>query len=234
VTVVADGEPPAALALVDESGAVVAGDLDLGLAAADLTAEARDADAARRAELDIAGVRHDVFVEPVARPMLWIHGGGHVSLELAEIAVRVGFRIGVVDDRVEFANPKRFPMASVTVAAPFPRCLERVDAGPRDHHVIVTRGHHEDETVLRWALARPAGSVGMIGSRRKVRTIFDRLRADGVPEEDLRRVRAPVGLHLGATTASEIALAIAAELVAIRRLGPGDEETGRALSLRRS
>jgi len=226
-----DDEPPRPMALLDETGQLLAGDPDLGAAAADLAGEALNADLPRRGATDTSTA---VFVEPIALPMLWIHGGGHVSLELAEIASRAGFRVGVVDDREEFANPDRFPMAAAIVAAPFPGCLDRIPAGPRDHHVIVTRGHAEDETVLRWALARPAGSVGMIGSRRKVRTIVERLLDDGLPEDVLRRVRAPIGLDLGAATAPEIALSIAAELVAIRRLGADAEGLGHPLFLTRS
>jgi xanthine dehydrogenase accessory factor len=165
----------------------------------------------------------EVFVEPLTVPVLVLCGGGHVSKAVAAIADLAGFRVVVVDDRESFANEERFPMAARCVAGPWEEALASLDPGENTYVVIVTRGHKMDGACLAWALGTPAGYVGMIGSKRKIRAIYDDLRAEGIAEEALRRVRAPVGLHLGALTSEEIAVAIVAEMIGVRRGAlPGD------------
>jgi xanthine dehydrogenase accessory factor len=134
-------------------------------------------------------------------PTLLIVGGGHLGRPLAEMARIVGFHVQVVDVQPERATVPEFDPAAVT---------------PWTYVVIVTRTHLSDEQTLLRVLDTPAAYVGMIGSRRKVRTIFDHLRSDGVSEEHLARVRAPIGLDLGGRSPAEIALAILAEIVQVR------------------
>jgi xanthine dehydrogenase accessory factor len=212
------------LALIDAGGLLLAGDPAL--------ASEAGAGPSRRT-IAWSGEEHEIFVEPLATPAVWIFGGGHVSLALARVASAAGFRVGIVDDRPEFSGPERFPMAFATVCGEFPACLDEISVNHADSLVIVTRQHASDEDVLRWAVEQPVRSIGMIGSRRKIRTTFDRLRADGVPEETLRRIRAPIGLDIGAQTSDEIAVAIAAELIAIHRVDPDDLSVGRPLRSRR-
>ncbi len=142
---------------------------------------------------------------------------------MAAIADLAGFRVTVVDDRETFANAERFPMAAACVAGPWEDALKSIETGSNTYVVIVTRGHAMDGTCLKWALGTKARYIGMIGSRRKIRAIYDDCRASGLTDEALKKVHAPVGLNLGATTSEEIAVAIVAEMVGIRRGAlPGD------------
>ncbi len=148
-------------------------------------------------------------------------GGGHVSLEVAHIAARLEFALTVIDDRAEFANAERFPMAAQVLCMPFLEALEQVGGGENDYFVILTRGHAFDRTCLEWVLGHRRAYVGMIGSRIKVAAVMGALREAGVPQEELDRVHSPVGLDIGAQTPAEIAVSIAAELVQERaRRGP--------------
>lgn len=173
----------------------------------------------------LCGGRVEVFVEPVTVPVLVLCGGGHVSLAVAKIADMAGFRVVVVDDRESFSNAERFPMAAECVVGEWAEALESIDAGENTYVVIVTRGHRMDGACLGWALGTDARYVGMIGSSRKIRAIYDDLREQGIDEAELERVNAPIGIDIGALTSEEIAVAIVAEMIAVRRLPPEDEET---------
>jgi xanthine dehydrogenase accessory factor len=150
----------------------------------------------------------EVF-QPV--PVLLIVGGGHLGRPLAEMARIVGFHVQVVDVHPERATVPHLDPASIT---------------PWTSVVLITGGHASDEQALRLVLDTPAAYVGMIGSRRKVRTLFDNLRAGGASEEQLARVRAPIGLDLGGRSPAEIALAILAEIVQVRYRGTGQPLAG--------
>lgn len=165
----------------------------------------------------LCGGRVEVFVEPLTVPVLVLCGGGHVSKAVAAIADLAGFRIVVVDDRESFANSERFPMAAECRSGPWEEALGGIELGSNGYVVIVTRGHRMDGTCLQWALGTPARYVGMIGSKRKIRTIYDALREKGVTDEALARTHAPIGLDIGALTSEEIAVAIVAQMIAVRR-----------------
>ena len=164
----------------------------------------------------------EVVLETVpGRPHLVIFGGGHVSRYLSGAAATAGFRITIVDDREKYANPARFPEAERTVAAGFTDAFSSISIERSTFIVIVTRGHRHDEEVLERALGTPARYIGMIGSRRKVLVTYEHLLERGVDAASLRRVRAPVGIEIGAVTAEEIALSIVSELIAERRGAAG-------------
>ena len=164
----------------------------------------------------ICGGTLEVFVEPILpQPILYIFGGGHVSMALAQAAHAAGFAIGVVDDRETFANAQRFPMAR-EIYTTYEEAFEKLQPNPATYLVIVTRGHRDDMRVLAWAARTQARYIGMIGSKRKVLSVYKALEAEGIAEEQLARVHAPVGLEIGALTPEEIAISIAAELIAIR------------------
>ncbi len=160
-----------------------------------------------------------VFLDPLVRPEVAILGGGHVGLAIARAVAPLGFAVTVADDRKDFANEARFPGARV-VCAPFSEALVGLPVTPATAILVVTRGHRQDEVALERAVATPARYVGLIGSARKILGIFRRLLAKGVPAESLARVVSPIGVGVGAETPEEIAAAVAAELVAFRRLGP--------------
>ena len=165
----------------------------------------------------ICGGTVEVFVEPVLpQPVVYLFGGGHVSTAVAKTANAAGFGVIVVDDREAFANAGRFPMAQELYTS-FEEAFEKLKPNGSAYLVIVTRGHKEDMRVLAWAVRTKARYVGMIGSRRKVLSIYKALEKEGYRPEEFDRVFAPMGLEIGALSPEEIALSIVAELVAVRR-----------------
>ena len=166
----------------------------------------------------ICGGSLDIFLEPIlAVPTAVILGGGHVGLNVAKLAKIAGFDVVVADDREAFANPGRFPDANATVAGAWPEVFAKLDVNDRSYVVIVTRGHKGDLDCLRWALTTPARYIGMMGSRRKSAEIGKVLEGEGVAADRLARVHSPIGLDIGALTPEEIAVAIVAEMIAVRR-----------------
>ena len=166
----------------------------------------------------VCGGTLDIFIEPVLPPaLLYIFGAGHVSINLYEVARRAGFDVTVVDDRETYASRERFPHAKDVIADDFERAMSRIVPNESSYIVIVTRGHRDDMRVLRWAVQTQARYIGMIGSKRKTITIFRELVKEGLSEKLFERVHAPVGLDIGAITPEEIAVAITAELIAVRR-----------------
>jgi len=160
----------------------------------------------------------------IARPPLEliICGGGHVGQAVARAGEWLGFAVTVIDDRADFVTPERFPGRRVRlITDEFTAALRSLRITPASHLVIVTRGHKHDELCLREVVAQPARYIGMIGSRRRTTTIRSMLKREGVEDEQLRRVRAPIGLDIGAQTPEEIALSILAEIVMLRRGGEG-------------
>jgi xanthine dehydrogenase accessory factor len=166
----------------------------------------------------VCGGELEVFIEPIlTSPSLYLFGGGHISLPLAKMGKLLGFKIVVIDDRAEFANPDRFPEADIILAGDFTKSFPKLKIDKSSYIVIVTRGHQHDELVLEWAVGTPAKYIGMIGSKTKVETIFSHLLTKGISREQLDRVHAPIGLEIDAQTPEEIAVSILAEIVKIRR-----------------
>jgi xanthine/CO dehydrogenase XdhC/CoxF family maturation factor/cation diffusion facilitator CzcD-associated flavoprotein CzcO len=161
------------------------------------------------------GGRMQVFVEAIAAaPRLLVFGAGHVAKATAKLARDVGFEVIVVDDREELLTAERFPGCKLESIDPL-SLLRRTPVGRQDFLLIVTHDHQLDEQVLGLALQQQPRYIGMVGSRRKVFRIVQRLTAKHGPL-DLERVYAPVGLELGANSPDEIAVSILAELIAVR------------------
>ncbi|MHA1713828.1 MAG: XdhC family protein [Candidatus Ranarchaeia archaeon] len=161
-----------------------------------------------------------VYLEPIGlAPRVFIFGAGHVCYELAPLLHKAGFRVVIVDDRQEFANKQRFPMAEDIITLPMDSALNRLTSriSERDYIIIVTRGHKHDETVLNWAVTTTARYIGMIGSSRKISLAIDTLRSKGVTESQIQRITAPIGLPIGSQTPFEIAISITAQLIAVKR-----------------
>ena len=158
------------------------------------------------------------FIQPVGlSETLFIFGAGHISRELAPIGSTLGFRTIVIDNRAEVATEERFPSAAgIIVADSYGDCFRRLTFDASSYIVIVTHGHAHDRIVLSLALRTNAGYIGMISSRRKRELIFAALRQEGVAQSDLERVHCPIGFAIGAQTPAEIAVSIAAELIAVR------------------
>jgi len=168
----------------------------------------------------ICGGKVEIFVEPVLPiPEMIIFGAGHISTQVSKIAVVAGFRTTIVDNRPVYANAERFPEAEAIHSTSFEEAFEAIVPTENTYLVIVTRGHQEDENVLRWAAGTNARYIGMIGSKRKICTIADNLIKEGIDRERIERVHMPIGLDIGAVTPEEIAVAIIAEAIQIRRVG---------------
>lgn len=178
----------------------------------------------------ICGGTLEIFVEPILpQPTLYLFGGGHVSTAVARAAASAGFGIGIVDDREAFANKKRFPMAQ-EIFTSYEDAFAKLQPNTSSYLVIVTRGHKEDMRVLAWAVRTSARYIGMIGSKRKVISVYNALEQEGYRREEFERVFAPMGLEIGALSPEEIAISIVAELIAVRRNAPsaGHKKIARA------
>ena len=173
--------------------------------------------------MDAKDGRAQLFVEVQHRPpTLLIVGAGHIALPLARLGKMCDFDVVVLDDRASFANKERFPMADQVIAAPFETAMQEFPLDEDTYIVLVTRGHQHDVSSLLQVLDRPSAYIGMIGSRRRVRAVFQLLEEEkGISRERFERVHSPVGLDIGSETPAEIAVSIMAEIVKVRRGGTG-------------
>lgn len=166
----------------------------------------------------VCGGTLEIYVEPVLPiPVLYLFGAGHVAHNVYKVARIAGFDVVVVDDREPYANRERFPDAREVVVEDFDQSLSKLGPTESSYIVIVTRGHRDDMRVLRWAVQTPARYVGMIGSKRKVITIYKELQNEGVSPALFDKVMAPIGLEIGAVTPEEIAVSVVAEMIAFKR-----------------
>jgi xanthine dehydrogenase accessory factor len=165
-----------------------------------------------------------IFVEvEVPPPLLIIVGAGHIAVPLAAMARLCDFDVTVMDDRPQFANRERFPTADRIVVGPLRQELRKLRGarpvfGGETYVVLVTRGHQYDVECLLEVLDDPVAYIGMIGSRRRVRAVYDLLASEqGIPREQFDRIHAPIGLDIGARTPAEIAVCILAEMIGVMR-----------------
>src|SRR5581483_4503948 len=166
----------------------------------------------------ICGGQLDVFVEPVLPvPYAFIFGAGHISKSLAKVSALAGFSPVVVDNRESFANRERFPDASEVHAGEYEEVFPRLNINENSYVIVVTRGHRDDMRVLKLAIGTTARYIAMIGSKRKVINVIRELEKEGVPREAFERIFAPMGLNIGAVSPEEIAISVAAEMIAVRR-----------------
>ena len=173
----------------------------------------------RTVALDAA---HELLIEPiVTKPRLVIAGGGHVGLAIAKMAAQLEYDVTVIDDRPEFSSRERFGRGIDVVRMDMAEALRTMPIGWNSFIVIATRGHKLDAHCLREAVKKDARYVGLLGSKRKTILIAKMLRDEGISEERIRAVHAPVGLDLGGRTPAEIALAVLAELSMERHGGSG-------------
>jgi xanthine dehydrogenase accessory factor len=173
----------------------------------------------------VCGGQMEVFVEPVEpSPELYVFGAGHVGYFVARMAYEVGFKVHVIDDREKFASTERFGDGIDVIVDNIPGWIGAHPLPPTSYAVIVTRGHTYDLDTLRALTATPLRYLGLIGSKAKVRRIYDHLIEEGLSADLLKGVHAPIGLDIGAITPQEIAVSIVAELVAVKHgkiAGPG-------------
>jgi xanthine dehydrogenase accessory factor len=153
----------------------------------------------------------------VPQPRAFIFGGGHISKSLSKVLTLAGFGTTIVDDREAFANRERFPEADEVMAGEYEEIFPKLPVHEGSYVVIVTRGHRDDMRVLKWAVSTPARYIAMIGSKRKVLNVVKELEKEGIPREKFERIFAPMGLEIGAISPEEIAISVAAEMIAVRR-----------------
>ena len=173
---------------------------------------------------DLRGARV-LFERVESEPRVVVCGAGHVGAALARLARAVGYRVTLLDDRADFVASSRFDGEGIELVAALggwtEALREAVGNGRGVYVAVVTRGHNEDEECMKAVLAALPRYVGMIGSRRRTNIVLARLRDAGFDEEKLRRVRAPIGLDIGAVSPEEVALSVLAEIVSERRGGTG-------------
>ncbi|MDP6132599.1 MAG: XdhC family protein [Dehalococcoidia bacterium] len=172
--------------------------------------------------IDDAGT--EVFVEGFTTPpTLVMVGGGHVGKATADLAHTLGYRVFIVDDRPEFANPERFPYAEQVIVVPYDKMSDSLSINVNSFVVVATRGHRYDDMALESALDTRARYIGLLGSRRKTLMIYQRLVRQGTPVERIKEVHSPIGLNIGALTPEEIAVSIMSEITMVRRGGTGGQ-----------
>ena len=165
-----------------------------------------------------------LFERIQAEARLVICGAGHVGAALASFASGTGYRVTLIDDREEFLKPERFASGSIELALAhdWTETVQRAIGNGKGVAVaVVTRGHNEDEQCMRAAIKTDPDYLGLIGSKRRTSIVINRLRAAGATEEQLKEIHAPIGLDIGAVTPEEVALAILAEIICVRRGGTG-------------
>jgi xanthine dehydrogenase accessory factor len=166
----------------------------------------------------VCGGHMEVYLEPMTpNPTLYIFGTGNVGKALADVAAFAGFRIVVVDDRGKYANAERFPRADDFYVDSYENTLKKLKMNNDSYIFISTREHHIDELCLKFAMESSARYIGMLGNRKKVKLLEEYLEGEGMGLSQLRRVSVPIGFDIGAETPEEIAISIAAELVAARK-----------------
>lgn len=166
----------------------------------------------------ICGGEIEIFVEPlVAAPTLIIVGAGHIGTACAELGKFLGFRVVMVDDRAELLKHEKLPTADELHAGDMAAELHNLEITPQTYIVLVTRAHTTDAPVLREIIDKPAAYIGMLGSKRRVLTVFEMLKQEGIAEEAFQRVHAPIGIPIGAETPQEIAVSIMAQVIQEKR-----------------
>lgn len=163
----------------------------------------------------IAGV--PVFLEPLgADSKIVICGAGHVAYALLSMAKMTKFEVSVVEDRREFASAAEDAGADRVICAPFEEALGQINGDNETYFVIMTRGHHYDMDCLKAIAEKPCAYIGMMGSRRRISIVKEKMAEAGVPAQVLQELHAPIGLAIGAETPQEIAVSVMAEIIQVR------------------
>lgn len=182
----------------------------------------------RIARYEVPGGAVRVFLEPVEdRPRLLIVGAGHISQHLAKLGHMIGFAVGVVDDRPEFTTPNRFPDVETIEVGDMAQAIQRFGISGDTYVVLVPRSHEQGDAAIRQVVRSGAAYIGMIGSRRRAEAMARDLQADGFTPEEIGEIRSPIGLKIGAESPEEIAVAIAAELISVKRSRSGSVDERR-------
>lgn len=167
----------------------------------------------------LCGGSFSLYMEPVNfASRLLIFGGGHVGFELYKIGKMLDYNIIIADDRPEFSSRERFPEASGLINMNYEDSVKEVTYDSDTYIVIITKGHVHDYVVLKGLLESPSepAYIGMIGSRNKVKNLFERLISEGISKEKAEKVYSPIGLDTGGESPQEIAVSIMAEILKVK------------------
>jgi xanthine dehydrogenase accessory factor len=165
----------------------------------------------------LCGGHQEILVEPLfGHHELYIVGGGHCGQALAELASKCDFSVTIIDDRAEYATAEVNPDATRLIHAPYKDVAQHINFSSDIYIVVMTHGHRHDELVMRQVLGKSYKYLGVIGSKSKVRTVFEHLLRDGFAEDELKRIYSPIGFSIGSQTPMEIAVSITAQLIAVR------------------
>ena len=213
-------ETPRILIREDSSTLASLGDSSLNLETQRASGEILKSATSKLLELRKTGqtVPSLVFVESITpQPTVYLFGAGHIGFAVSKIAKMTGFRVSVIDDRPAYASAARFPEADEFFVEDPADMVPRLNLNKVSYLVIACRGHLEDQRVLAQVVNTPAGYIGMIGSRKKTKTVFSNLKAEGVTQAALDRIHSPIGLPIATETPEEIAVSIMAEIIDVRR-----------------
>jgi len=175
----------------------------------------------------ICGGQMDVFLEPILpSETLYLCGAGHISQSTALIGKMLGFQVVVIDPRPEYNNSDRFPDADSLIIEEYDSAFSKLNVDDEDGYIVIyTPGHVLDEKCLEFAVGTKAKYIGMIGSKKKVKEVKERLLQKGVSRQQLDRVCAPIGIEIGAETPQEIAISILAEIIRVKKgLSQGEKK----------
>lgn len=207
--------------LLDSQGGICWGDIDLQILSPEDIQEVLRTKQSKVVDCLWQNVDIKIFLDPInPKPHLIVLGGGHIALPLVNVGKMLDYKVSVIDDRLSFANQKRFWQADQVYCEDFRKAIRQLKFDSNTYVIIVTRGHRHDKTCVEEILAQPrAAYVGMIGSRRKVSALFREARADGFTDEQLQNIYTPIGLDIGAQTPEEISVSIMAEIIMVNRRG---------------
>lgn len=215
VATITDGPDRGAKAVLDASGALIAGSLPDDMAA-DVAADAVELMRNEQSRTLTYGER-SVFIETVApQPLMLIFGAGHIAQPLSQMAQILGFRVIVADARATWATEERFPDVDRLVVGWPQAVLEDIELDGRTYVVMLSHDRRFEDPVLAAIRHAPIRYFGALGSRRTSRERAERLRQDGWSEEEINRLHAPIGIDIGAETPAEIAVSILSEITRVR------------------
>lgn len=165
----------------------------------------------------ICGGALSFLIEPLIEgEQMFIYGAGHCAMALSELAGKCGFLVNIIDDRAEWANKEKHPFAFKTIVCDYSDILSYVNVSQKNYHIIMTHGHKNDEKLLKILIDKNLFYLGMIGSKQKVKISFDSLRRNGVSEDLINKVKAPIGIRIGSHKPYEIAVSIMAEIIKVK------------------
>ncbi len=166
----------------------------------------------------MCGGKLDVYIEPIfPNEKVVIFGAGHITRSLAPLMKLTGFQVSVVEDSPDLLQKDKFPETEDLVLTDMEQFARDLPSDPGTYIVLLSRGYSRDKAILCQLIRKDFKYMGMIGSLRKINTMKGDLQKEGIPEEAFSKLKAPIGLDVGAETPEEIAISIAAEIIAAKK-----------------